>query len=164
MVLILKPRPIPKRRPALLTPANWSSPIRSSVPDGVEAWTLSRGEKKRLLSNRRSRKHSRNVILLSKVRCLTWTFSSGNSKRPGRLRRMRHWPHGFCCLGMQGQVQGRTGLYAIIVSSFMPVSVCRDFGPAHVHPWSSSTGPEPMAEVREEYLRLRQERAAASSS
>ena len=29
--------------------------------------------------------------------------------------------------------------------------------------WSSSTGPEPMAAVREEYLRLRNEAAAAAT-
>ena len=48
-----------------------------------------------------------------------------------RIRGLRAWPDALGCMGVQGQVQGRTGLYAIIVSTLHQL-VCKDLsGPAH---------------------------------
>ena len=52
-------------------------------------------------------------------------------------------------MGVQGKVQGRSGLYLPVVSIIFSILLCNLY--------ASSTRPESMQLVRDEYLRLRNE-------
>jgi hypothetical protein len=65
------------------------------------------------------------------------------------IRRLCCWTYGFGCLGLQGEVQCRSGLHLPVVSVLFFIHLINSYAP--------STRPESMQLVRDEYLRIRNE-------
>ena len=80
---------------------------------------------------------------------LSNTCLSRQRHSPYSIRRVCCWTYSFGCLGLQGEVQCRSGLRLPVVSVVFFIHL--------INSYASSTRPESMQLVREEYLRIRNE-------